>query len=363
MSGIISYLRWRGEVPFSCAPLNEVDYLIFTQIVYLNFDGIVPGMQSGASISLEKAGELFLDKWKERDAKEEVPVLIRDCVQILQEVLQAKRFAACRMTKYINEKNEEEEYQFSAMKLLPGDGSSFLAFRGTDTSRAGWKENFNMSFLKATPGQEKAVWYVRNVLPAGCESFVLGGHSKGGNLAMYAALKSEEKIQRRIRLVYNFDGPGFTEEMVAQSEYERLKGRVRRYLPEFSVIGILLDREENYKVVKSCEKGLQQHRAITWEVLGISFVYEKKLSRESLFWAHTLKTWVRSLQVEERRVFVEIVFSVFDQAGIEHPGQLKKMTRKRMKELIKALDRLDVGEKKIMLRLLHMLLEEMEKNR
>ena len=166
MSNIIDYVAWRGDLDFTASPFNEVDSLILTQLVYLDFRGIVPGIHSRSSVTLEKAAEEYF-AGHSNQAEESGGQLLKDCRMVLKAVMGTERFKNCRLSRYIEDISEEKEYQFSAVKIVPEDGSIYISFSGTDSSLAGWKENFNMSYLARTPGQERAVQYVQKVLETG----------------------------------------------------------------------------------------------------------------------------------------------------------------------------------------------------
>lgn len=361
MSNIITYLSWRGDLSFANAPLNEVDSLILTQLGYLDFDGIVPSVSDKGTITLQKAAETFLWRMKNRKKRlKDYPILIRDCVEILQAMMYTERFQNCRLTKYVNRVNTDEEYQFSAMKILPGDGSIFIAFRGTDSSVAGWKENFNMSYMVATPGQRMAVDYVKMAAAFGNKPLRFGGHSKGGNLAVFAALKSGIAIKRRLIEIYNFDGPGFTKEMVSPADYKGILENIHTIIPQSSMIGILLQHMEKYDVIESSQKGLMQHRAITWNILGNSFIHLSELSADSIFWDETFKKWIDGMNLEERKDFVNALFAIFDGAGIEDVENIKRLTLRRLLHLLRAVDHLTEEEKRSLTKSVKKLADEIE---
>lgn len=357
MANMIDYLMWRGDLDFSSAPFNEVDSLILTQLVYLDFEGIIPDISSKNSITLKKASEQFFRIYQP-DILSGSPQLIRECAEILKAAMNTKRFRDSRLSKYISEVNPREEYQFSAMRIVLADKSIYLSFSGTDNSLAGWKENFNMSFLTETPGQRRAVEYVNAVLPFGKKQIRLGGHSKGGNLAVYAAVKSKKAVQNRLLEVYNFDGPGFTREMVSKEEYPDILPKIRTMIPQSSIIGILLEHEEDFTVIESMEKGLMQHRAMSWRVQGPKFIHLQQRAEDSIFWDGTLRSWIAGLNHEERKNFVDTLFAVLENAGIDDTEKLNKMTFGKFITLMKAVDKLGEEEKEVLSCTIRKLTEE-----
>ena len=362
MANVVDYLKWRGDLEFRKSPFNEVDNLILTQLVYLDFQGIVPDISESGDISLNDAARLYFAKSNQRK-KEEIPLLIRDCEKILKEMMHTVRFGDCRLSHFVKEVSEVEEFQFSAMKIVTDDKSIYLSFSGTDSSLAGWKENFNMSYLEETPSQRKAVEYAGKVLGMGVRKVRFGGHSKGGNLAVYAAIKSRRAIQNRLIEVYNFDGPGFTAEMVSREEYQYVLPKIHTIIPQSSVIGMLLEHEEEYQIVESEEKGLLQHRAYSWQVMGTRLVRMDSLTQDSIFWDGTLKKWIARLNNEERKSFVNALFAVFEKANINDAEQLKKITWKKFITLLRAVDKLSEEERSILSVTIKKLVDEEEKEK
>lgn len=360
MANVIDYIKWRGDLSFSVSPFNEVDSLIFTQLMYLDFREIVGGMDSEKSISLAETGRQYFRK-NSRKAIEEMPLVVRDSVEIFREMIKYERFRGCRFSKYVRDVSRTEEYQFCAMRIEVPDHSCYLAFSGTDSSMAGWKENFNMSYLQYTPGQRKAVEYVEQTISSACRNVRLGGHSKGGNLAVYAAIKSDKEVQSKVAEVYNFDGPGFTKEMVTDGEYQRVIGKIRTIVPQSSIIGVLLEREERFEIIDSSETGLMQHRAISWMTQGPRLVRVKELSERSLYWEGTLHKWIDSLDGKERQQFVNAVFMIFENANITDTDQLKNITLRRFLTLLRAIDRLKDEERDSLHEAVKKLLREMDR--
>jgi len=210
----------------------------------------------------------------------------------------------------------EEQSQFAVLCVYLSDRSLFVAFSGTDDTIVGWRENFNMGYLEATPGQRKAVDYLNRMVGIGQWKVRVGGHSKGGNLAVYAAVHCRPIIKRKIISVYSNDGPGFSKEMVASEAYQEILPKIRTIIPESSIVGLLLEHEEEVQVVKSTNVGVGQHDAMSWEVLGTHFVYTDKVAEQSLFIDETMKTWLLELDATQREIIVDAVFEMLDDLNI-----------------------------------------------
>ena len=253
MPNILDYVDWRGDITFNKSPFNDIDNLIFTQLSYINFDGIVPSFNENGSIKLSDAADRFFHVHGEKNI--DMGILIPDSIiTLLKKVSCAPRFKDLALTKYINKINYENPQQFSAVTTLLGDGSFHIAFRGTDDTIVGWKEDFNMGFMSAVPSQLDAVKYVNSVADEIDGKIIIGGHSKGGNLAVYSAVYCSDNIKNRIITVYNNDGPGFSKKILDSDEYAEVSDKIKTIIPESSVVGILLEHEEKFIIVKSTQK-------------------------------------------------------------------------------------------------------------
>ena len=303
MADLFDYLAWRGDLTFEQDPPNCVDALVFSSLAYLNY-GAAVSRTPNQPISLRDAAADFfaLPDHEER-------IRVKNDLKLLEDAANTIRFGNCRILFYQNILVPEEETQFAAVSFLLDDHSAFLAFRGTDYSLTGWKEDFNMSFQDEVPAQRLALEYTRAFSASYLMPLRLGGHSKGGNLAVFAAAKCETLIQNRILTVYNLDGPGFRGNMVSFDGYHNIIPRIHTYIPQSSVIGMLLEHEEPYKVVKSKQIGLLQHESYSWDIMGKSFIPMEEVTADSRFLDATIKTWLSDMTLEERN---EIVDSLFD---------------------------------------------------
>ena len=281
MADMMDYLDWRGDLTFEVSGFNEVDNLILAQLIYVEFEGIVPGIDSDDSISLKEASDIF---WRQNDAEEILArvSMTKSAPFVMEQMAETERFKDIRLSKYINDISDEEQSQFSVMCVTLPDDSVYVAFSGTDSTIVAWRENFNMAYLLDTPGQLKAVDYLNKVVTEEQKVVRVGGHSKGGNLAVYAAVNCESWIQDRIIEVYSNDGPGFRQEVVESANYQKMLPVIKTILPESSIVGMLLEHQESFEVVKSSQSGIQQHDITSWEVLGTSFVYASQVAVQSI---------------------------------------------------------------------------------
>ena len=299
------YFTWRGGLPFDRDPLNEVDACILARFSYIPFEFFTKPLPQGpvtvrvlAEQALADDGLRAGERWKQQDDK------------LLRAMADSVRYGDLLVDYQGGKLDETLQTQFSAVTVRLGEGLSYLSFRGTDNTVVGWKEDLNMSFLCPIPGQEMAAEYARRVAEKLPGRLIFGGHSKGGNLAVYAAAFCGKDVQERIDAVYNFDGPGFFDKILKTDEYKNICGRIRTFVPQFSVVGMLLGREEPHTVVHSTETGLMQHDVYSWEVLGPAFICLETVTAGSRFVDSTIKDWVQDMTPEQFEVFVDAVYTV-----------------------------------------------------
>lgn len=204
MANIEDYLLWRGDLTFEQDEFNLVDNLILAELAYVDFKDIIPAAGSGEKITLKQACDDFFELHDEEELKL-VKSFIWYAPFFMKKMAHTKRFADMLLGNYALHNNEEKQVQFGAFTAEPGDGSIYVSFMGTDDSLVGWKEDFNMSFIRPIPSQLEAAEYVNETIKYSRRKIRLGGHSKGGNLAIYAAVKAKPSLRRRIIAVYNND--------------------------------------------------------------------------------------------------------------------------------------------------------------
>ena len=313
---VFDYLDRRGEDSFAQIPPGAVDGLILSLLSYIPFGGLVPAGLEGA-VPLERAARQWL-------------ALPGDCAgqvrcgedrRLLRKLAGTPRFARMELACAAGRFDPEEESQFAALAILTGDGSAFLSFRGTDNTLVGWKEDFNMSFLEVVPAQKAAAEYVRKFCQRFPGPLTLGGHSKGGNLAACAAAMAPARCRDRVRTVYSFDGPGFSSALLSRPGYWEMLTRLKTFIPQSSVVGLLLAREEPYTVVYSDRAGLLQHDPYSWQVKGDGFLCLEEVTLGSRLVDRTLKDWLAGLTPEQREETVDALFSLLTSGGADRLDQ------------------------------------------
>lgn len=333
MSNVLDYLMWRGDLSFSKVPLNEVDVMILARLSYIPFDGILPpDFHDG--LSLKQAAETIL-----RQPDCEKKLLLHSDLDFLKALQNSPRFAELLLSGYVNDIDEEQQKQFSAVVIHLEKGLSCISYRGTDSTLIGWKEDFNMSFMENVPAQEAAKNYFFTAAQNITGRFLLAGHSKGGNLAIYAGAKSSSELQNRIEDIYNFDGPGFQSAFLQSSGYSRVADRIHTYLPQSSIIGVLLEQRGDYTIVKSSQSGFMQHDLHSWDICGPSFVHLDTRTSISRVLDGSLKEWIAGLSLEQRQQLVEIVYSALKEMDIEALSESLSYSLKNADKVVSSLHR------------------------
>lgn len=342
MANILDYLDWRGDLTLAQAPFNEVDNLILSELAFVEFDGIVPAPGAGSGVPLREAAAAFFRRQGDAE-KIRLGVLVPDAIPALLEKMAASnRFGGMQLWAYANFLDPERAEQFAALTVETGDGCAYLSFRGTDDTIAGWKEDFLLSCLPEIPAQHKAVAYTEAAarsLPR--RRLRLGGHSKGGNLAVYAAVFAPAAVQRRIAAVYSNDGPGFHEAVLNNPQHQRIAPRIFSIVPKSSVVGMLLEHEEAYAVVDSSQLGFMQHDGFSWLVQGDHFLTLRQVTRESQMTDRALTQWLRTVDPVQREAFVDALFAVMSASGAATLTDLKGDALKSAAAMIRAMKNLD----------------------
>jgi len=354
-ANIIDYVDWRGDLTIAQSGLNEVDGLVLSMLTFLDLTGIVPE-KFGEPVPLREALKRFFRAHPEEKI-ELGTVISGDVVKLARRTAASRRFGDMGLTAFRNIVNPEKEEQFCALTFLPGDGTRTFVFRGTGNDLVGWKENFNMSFMTPVPSQTDAVEYLKEGAAAGGEPLRLCGHSKGGNMAVYAAAFAPEEVQRRITEVWSDDGPGFPGSVLDSEGYLRISGRVRTLVPQSSIVGMLLEHSEDYEVVRSFQVGALQHDAFTWEVRGPGFIHMRSISGSSRFVDASLNSWLAGLSREQREQLCDALYQIFDNADVKRlefgAPMLKKTTA-----MLKSLRDLDKESRSMLTKTLGLLFKE-----
>ncbi len=321
MANLIDYLKWRGDVPFDTDPFNEVDALVLCELVYAPFDGLVPGPATKEKISIEELSKTFFAKY----TKEELmasKAITKLAPFMMPEMSSSKRFKGMKLSGFVNEIDKENQSQFAVCSFYLPDGTIFIAYRGTDDTLVGWKEDFNMCFSPGTGGQLKAINYLNENFARTMKNLRIGGHSKGGNFAVYASTFAKPHIKDSILEVYNFDGPGFIDEILKTKEYKYMIPRVRKYIPEESIIGMLMYTKAKTTIIKSDLKGINQHDPMSWKICRNQFETADAIADSSILIDEIIKKWAVQFDYETRALFGDVFFSSLVSSGHTKMSQI-----------------------------------------
>lgn len=303
MGNLLDYLAWRGDLSLDRVPFGPVDGLVLSVLSYVHFDGPAQGEEP---VPLGKAAEEYLALPAARRGR----CRCESDLALLRALVRARRFARLGLCRCADRFVPKEETQFAALTVLLDDGSAFLAFRGTDGTLVGWKEDFNLSFMDVVPAQLEAAGYIQDFAAFFPGQLRLGGHSKGGNLAAAGGALSAVKVRDRIASVWSFDGPGLNPYLLARPGYQELRTRLRSFVPRSSVVGLLLAHEEPHTVVDSDQQGLFQHDPYSWQVLGPDFVRLEEVDAGSRLIDRTLKNWLAGLTGAQRETVADTLYEL-----------------------------------------------------
>lgn len=306
MGTILDYLKEYGDYSLEEKPFSDVDSLVISQFSYLKFDGIVPGPGEGRGpVSVAQIAahadydRLYAD---ERYRK--------DNTALFTGVLKSRRFGEMRLWNYVNQIEPEQESQFSAVVCGLSEELTYVVFRGTDENIVGWKEDLNLAFSEPVPGQKRSVSYLEQAARTIPGNFFVGGHSKGGNLAVYASMYCIPQVRKRITAIYDHDGPGFRPEVREQGAWREIEGRIHKTVPRSSLVGMLLCTDGDYRVVESKTIGPAQHNPYTWLIKEDAFRIVDEIRPGQKFMDQALNAWILSLDQEQMHIFVDTLYRV-----------------------------------------------------
>jgi hypothetical protein len=356
MANIKDYLHWRGDLKIENDDVNEIDVLVLSELAYFPFEKLSLTATSAPISILEVCNQLLALPDIEGS------VHLKDDIDLMRALVGSDRFSEMLITNFVSHFDVESQTQFAAVTVQANESLSFILFRGTDATLVGWKENFNMTFICPVPAQESAVDYLETVAASVNGDLILGGHSKGGNLAMFAATYCDSEIKNRIVSINNFDGPGFVKEVILSEQYQHIRDKMSTFVPQSSIVGMLMEHEEQYIIVRSSQKvEYLQHNIFTWELERNHFSCLDSLTDTSQLIDHTIKGWVADLDLSQREKFVDALYSII--------ANTKAHTIKDMEEkwfdsavgIFSSIDSMDDETRKLILKTLSVLANNAKK--
>lgn len=322
--------------PFAERPLCAVDSLVFSWLSYFRLSPALDAACTREGIALHEL--LRAEEFEAMFGTSFDPEGSRD---VLFAVCASPRFRDVRLTLFQFATNKAAEEQFAAMTFLLPTGEAYVAFRGTDSTIVGWKEDLNMAYLCPVPAQEEARSYVEHVATEVTGPLYLGGHSKGGNLAVYAASTASREVQGRVLTAFSHDGPGFPCEFLEGAGFRRMRSRVVKTVPKSSVIGLIMDDGADVRVVESSGISVLQHNPFLWEVEGCDFVYADGLTASARYLSSTIESWMERFTPEERGRFVDTLFDVIGATGATRFADIREDWRSSVPAMREAMDALE----------------------
>lgn len=336
---IFDYLKWRGDITFDIDPFNYVDNLILCELIYLRYDRFIENRR----YTIKELYEAYIDycgleKFLIDDSQWHKNIL-------LQEVANTERFKDIEVYNYFDLKDFENTEQFTAAMYDIPDGTTYICFKGTDSTILGWKENF-ISTYSETAGQLEAVTYIENNYK-GNKRFRIGGHSKGGYLATYAALNINDRIQDNIIEVISNDGPGLNTNVIDMAKFNRIKDRYIKIIPEDDIVGMAFDDENtNRLIVKSSKNSFNSHNSYTWLIERNHFI-EGELTEKSLQIKEAFEQFILDTTPIQREKFTSSIFDIMMKNNIKKTNSIDTNNLGAYLKAIKQLAELDNENKEI----------------
>lgn len=324
-TNVFDYLEWRGDLTFQQSIFNEIDALILSIFAYLDFS-----FMEKDEILFFKDVIKYINQMPDELKYNGPSIIMHSVVELAHRAALSTRFGDIGVFNFINIIDEEKEIQFAAVTFLLSDGTAFLSFRGTDNTLIGWKEDFNMCFIDGIPSQIEAAKYSIETARKINMPLRLGGHSKGGNLSIWASTHLSLEYKKDILSIYSNDGPGFSKEFLKSDMYLSVRDKILSFVPEASIVGVLMEHDE-YTTICSSNPSVLQHDPFSWLVIGTHFVYDDIRSLSSRQFERIINSWIRAMSMKEREELIESVYDIFSSSNAK---TLDDLDKKKIKSLL-----------------------------
>ncbi len=325
---------------FEKKPFNEIDGIVLSWLSYYHINDVC----QKNSFKEVKIKDLYNRKFFDEMVHDVFDN--NSSLKLLSNLASSPRYRNLDIIYYVEKTSKNIGEQFSAMTFRFSGNNYFVAFRGTDHSFIGWKEDFDMSYLKRIPAQADAKRYLSLVMNKLKGNFYVGGHSKGGNLAVYSVLNLDDKLKRRIKRVYSFDGPSLRKETIHEKSYKKILPLIEKYVPQSSVVGMIFEETNNYKIIKSNSIGVLQHCPFYWEVVNDKLKILKDSAFDSKNFKAAINAMVDNLSDKELKIFVDTIYGVIESTKSDSVEEMLKNARKTIPRLFKSIRNLDEEQKK-----------------
>ena len=350
MKNMLDYIKEFGHVSFEERAFSEIDALVLTELEYLPLEKVVPSDENGENFVTVKEIAEYMQEHKQELFDENPMMITQERHEVSQVIADAPRFQSLKFFGVVSEWDKDTTKQFAAVTVEVEPSVRLVVFRGTDETLIGWKEDFLMTYSPLVAAQTDAKEYLAKQASLWGGDLMISGHSKGGNLAIYAAATQEEDVQLRIVDIFCFDSPGLYRSVLETKGYQNIVPLAMRYIPQDSLVGLMLESEVPYVIVKSNATGAMQHSAMTWEIEDGQFIKMEKLTKNSQLNDQTFKKWTESVSDEELELFWNVFFELLFSVGIDTVNDLYGQFMHYVQEFLKAAGDMDEEKREVLIR-------------
>ena len=351
MKNMLDYIKEFGHVSFEERAFSEIDALVLTELEYLPLENVVPSDENGENFVTVKEIAEYMQEHKQELFDENPMMITEERHEVSQVIADAPRFQSLKFFGVVSEWDKDTTKQFAAVTVEVEPSVRLVVFRGTDETLIGWKEDFLMTYSPLVAAQTDAKEYLAKQASLWGGDLMVSGHSKGGNLAIYAAATQEEDVQLRIVDIFCFDSPGLYRSVLETKGYQNIVPLAMRYIPQDSLVGLMLESEVPYVIVKSNATGAMQHSAMTWEIEDGQFIKMEKLTKNSQLNDQTFKKWTESVSDEELELFWNVFFELLFSVGIDTVNDLYGQFMHYVQEFLKAAGNMDEEKRELLTRI------------
>ena len=351
MKNMLDYIKEFGHVSFEERAFSEIDALVLTELEYLPLEKVVPSDENGENFVTVKEIAEYMQEHKQELFDENPMMITQERHEVSQVIADAPRFQSLKFFGVVSEWDKDTTKQFAAVTVEVEPSVRLVVFRGTDETLIGWKEDFLMTYSPLVAAQTDAKEYLAKQASLFDGDLMVSGHSKGGNLAIYAAATQEEDVQLRIVDIFCFDSPGLYRSVLETKGYQNIVPLAMRYIPQDSLVGLMLESEVPYVIVKSNATGAMQHSAMTWEIEDGQFIKMEKLTKNSQLNDQTFKKWTESVSDEELELFWNVFFELLFSVGIDTVNDLYGQFMHYVQEFLKAAGDMDEEKRELLTRI------------
>ena len=351
MKNMLDYIKEFGHVSFEERAFSEIDALVLTELEYLPLEKVVPSDENGEDFVTVKEIAEYMQEHKQELFDENPMMITEERHEVSQVIADAPRYQSLKFFGVVSEWDKDTTKQFAAITVEVEPSVRLVVFRGTDDTLIGWKEDFLMTYSPLVAAQTDAKEYLAKQASLWDGDLMISGHSKGGNLAIYAAATQVEDVQLRIVDIFCFDSPGLYRSVLETKGYQNIVPLAMRYIPQDSLVGLMLESEVPYVIVKSNATGAMQHSAMTWEIEDGQFIKMEKLTKNSQLNDQTFKKWTESVSDEELELFWNVFFELLFSVGIDTVNDLYGEFMHYVQEFLKAAGNMDEEKRELLTRI------------